>query len=158
MALSLGFNHLVLATFQQRRSAIPQRSAKPIASTVPLKKPLVWVNTHAVWIMWIPQNKQTWSRLSICNAVCKVRLKVRFQFSHGYLVHWMSIFLLFFLILLIAMLLCYQNCSDLLWEKIVLVIKKNVWNSRLKAKNLQNVLDHYNNLSLVPGGFSYLIN
>ena len=22
---------------------------------------------------------------------------------------------------------CYQNCSDLLWEKIVLVIKKNFW-------------------------------
>ena len=27
---------------------------------------------------------------------------------------------------------CYQNCSDLLWEKIVLVIEKNIWNSRLK--------------------------
>ena len=23
---------------------------------------------------------------------------------------------------------CYQNCSDLLWEKIVLVIEKNFWN------------------------------
>jgi hypothetical protein len=32
---------------------------------------------------------------------------------------------------------CYQNCSDLLWEKIVLVIKKNFWNTRLKAENLQ---------------------
>ena len=32
---------------------------------------------------------------------------------------------------------CYQNCSDLLWEKIVLVIEKNFWNSRQKAKNLQ---------------------
>ena len=28
----------------------------------------------------------------------------------------------------------YQNCSDLLWEKIVLVIEKNFWNSRLKAR------------------------
>ena len=36
----------------------------------------------------------------------------------------------------------YQNCSDLLWEKIVLEIEKNFWNSRLKAKNLQNVWDH----------------
>ena len=36
------------------------------------------------------------------------------------------------------MVFCYQNCSDLLWEKIVLVIEKNVWNSRLKAENLQN--------------------
>jgi hypothetical protein len=25
----------------------------------------------------------------------------------------------------------YQNCSDLLWEKIVLEIEKNFWNSRL---------------------------
>ena len=32
---------------------------------------------------------------------------------------------------------CYQNCSDLLWDKIVLVIEKNFWNSRLKAENLQ---------------------
>ena len=32
---------------------------------------------------------------------------------------------------------CYQNCSDLLREKIVLVIEKNFWNSRLKAENLQ---------------------
>ena len=39
------------------------------------------------------------------------------------------------------MVFCYQNCSDLLYEKIVLVIEKNVWNSRLKAKNLQNFWD-----------------
>ncbi len=31
-ALSLCFNHLVLLTFRQCRSAIPQSSAKPIAS------------------------------------------------------------------------------------------------------------------------------
>ena len=31
-ALSLCFNHLVLSTFWQCRSAIPQKSAKPIAS------------------------------------------------------------------------------------------------------------------------------
>ena len=36
------------------------------------------------------------------------------------------------------MLFCYQNCSDLLWEEIVLAIEKNFWNSRLKAENLQN--------------------
>ena len=29
------------------------------------------------------------------------------------------------------------NGIDLLWEKIVLVIENNFWNSRLKAKNLQ---------------------
>jgi hypothetical protein len=35
------------------------------------------------------------------------------------------------------MVFCYQNCSDLLWEKNVLVIEKNFWNSRLKAENLK---------------------
>ena len=29
---------------------------------------------------------------------------------------------------------CYQNCSDLLWGKIVLVIEENFWSSRLKAE------------------------
>ena len=43
------------------------------------------------------------------------------------------------------MVFCYKNCSDLLWEKIVLVIEKNFWNSRLKAEKLQNVWDHLNN-------------
>ena len=33
-----------------------------------------------------------------------------------------------------GMVFCYQTCSDLLWEKIVLVIEKNFWNSRLKAR------------------------
>ena len=38
--------------------------------------------------------------------------------------------------------LCYKNCSDILWEKIVLVIEKNFWSLRLKAKNLQTFWDH----------------
>ena len=42
----------------------------------------------------------------------------------------------------LEMVFCYQNCSDLLWEKIVLLIEKNFWNSRLKAENLQNFWDH----------------
>ena len=33
------------------------------------------------------------------------------------------------------MVFCYQNCSGLLWEKTVIVIEKNFWNQRLKAKN-----------------------
>ena len=37
-------------------------------------------------------------------------------------------------------------CSDLLWEKIVLVIKKKFSNTRLKAENLQNFWGHLNNL------------
>ena len=40
------------------------------------------------------------------------------------------------------MVFCYQNCSDLLWEKIVLVIEKKFWNSRLKPENLQKIWDH----------------
>ena len=40
------------------------------------------------------------------------------------------------------MVFCYQNCSDLLWDKIVLVIEKNFWNFA-KAKHLQNFWDHY---------------
>ena len=43
---------------------------------------------------------------------------------------------------ILEMVFCYQNCSDLLWEKNVLVIEKNFWNSRLKAENLQNIWDH----------------
>ena len=51
VALSLCFNHLVLSTFLQCRSAIPQRSAKPIASihhTVqyPQRNPQFNVITH----------------------------------------------------------------------------------------------------------------
>ena len=37
------------------------------------------------------------------------------------------------------MVLCFQNCPDLLWDKIVLDIEKNFWNLRLMAKNLQNI-------------------
>ena len=44
------------------------------------------------------------------------------------------------------MVFCCQNCSDLLWEKIVLGIEKNFWNSRLKAENFQTFWDHLNNL------------
>ena len=65
-----------------------------------------------------------------------------------------------------------QNWSDLLWEKIVLVIEENFWNSRLKAESFQKFWDHLNNLfkqwkvrtisgnimlfKLVPGDFSDL--
>ena len=67
---------------------------------------------------------------------------------------------------------CYQNCSDPLWKKIVLVTEINFWNLRLKAENLQNFCDLLNNLfkqwkvrtifgnrkpfELAPGGFSYM--
>ena len=45
----------------------------------------------------------------------------------------------------LGMVFCYQNCSDLLWEKIVLVVEKNFWSLRLKAENLQKFSDHWNN-------------
>ena len=41
-----------------------------------------------------------------------------------------------------SMVFCYQNCSDLLWEKNILVIENNFWNLRLKAGNFQNFWDH----------------
>ena len=41
---------------------------------------------------------------------------------------------------------CCQNCSDLLWDKNVLEIEKNFWNSRRKLENLQNFWDHWSNL------------
>ena len=37
---------------------------------------------------------------------------------------------------------CLQNCSEILWEKIVLVIVKNFWDSRVTAENLQTHWDH----------------
>ena len=39
-----------------------------------------------------------------------------------------------------GMVFCYQNCSDLLWEKFVLVIQKNFWKLRLKAENFAKIL------------------
>ena len=44
-----------------------------------------------------------------------------------------------------SMVFCYQNCSDLLWEKIVLVIEKNFRNSRL-SQELAKFLRSLNNL------------
>ena len=60
------------------------------------------------------------------------------------------------------MVFCYQNCSDLVREKIVLVIEKNFWNSRLKAENLQKFWDHWSNLHLcsfmIPASLFYKVN
>ena len=39
-----------------------------------------------------------------------------------------------------SMVFCYQNCSDLLWEKNVLVIKENFWNSRLRLRSLEQFI------------------
>ena len=40
----------------------------------------------------------------------------------------------------VELVFCYQNCSDLLCEKIVLVIEKNFWNLRLKAEKFAKTL------------------
>ena len=45
------------------------------------------------------------------------------------------------------MVFCYQNCSDLLWDKIVLV--KIFWNSRLKAENLQKAIHFVNSVCTI---------
>ena len=57
--------------------------------------------------------------------------------SHAYFI---ICYIQFFPLTTESTVFCYQNCSDILWEKIVLVIKKNFWNSRLKAENLNFLL------------------
>ena len=37
---------------------------------------------------------------------------------------------------------CFQNCSDPLWEKIVLVSENNFWYLRVNAEKLQILWDH----------------
>ena len=49
---------------------------------------------------------------------------------------------------------CLHSCSGLLLENIVLVIKKNVWNSKLKDKNLQKKIrsqEQFIQTVIVPG-------
>ena len=72
----------------------------------------------------------------------KKKRRVNWQL-HIYILSFHIIFLLVINLQIIRFLsFCYQNCYDLLWEKIVLVIEKNFWNSRLKAEKLQNFWDH----------------
>ena len=35
------------------------------------------------------------------------------------------------------MVFCYQNCSDILWERIVLVIEKNFWQFANEGRKLE---------------------
>ena len=68
--------------------------------------------------------------------------------------------------LFLEMVFCYQNCSDLLWDKIVLVIEKNVWNSIIEITRTIYSNSEWSEqflvtrmlLKHVAGGFSYLIN
>ena len=61
----------------------------------------------------------------------KIILNSVFQFSFS----WIESFEEFtFLNIWCKIIFCYQNCSDLLWEKIALVIKRNLirdWRSRI---------------------------
>ena len=70
-----------------------------------------------------------------------VKICQKLKYDDGFLTYQQDIFLkslhqtnIFF-----RMVFCFRNCSDLLWEKNTLAIKKNFWNSRLKAKNLQKL-------------------
>ena len=38
------------------------------------------------------------------------------------------------------MVFCYQNCSDLLWEKIVLMTEKNFWKSEVEGQEFAKLL------------------
>ena len=64
----------------------------------------------------------------VCNEILIANLEIKLCYNFFY-VH-------------IKMVFCYQYCSDLLWEKIVLVIEKKFVNLRLKANNLQNFWVH----------------
>ena len=65
------------------------------------------------------------------------------------------------------MVFCYQNCSDLMWEKSSSDLEI-IWDSRLKAENLEKFLrlleqfiqtvEGQNAFQLVLGGFPDLIN
>ena len=60
------------------------------------------------------------------------------------------------------MVFCYQKCSDLLWEKNILVIEKNFWGHYLEQyifKQLKGRTIFGNRMLFLhaPGGFSYLI-
>ena len=67
---------------------------------------------------------------------------------------WVPVCLFCLLILLLMYLITMLEVNGILLPKLfwptarknVLVIKKNFWNSRLKAKNWQNFWDRYNNL------------
>ena len=50
--------------------------------------------------------------------------------------------ILAFMLGYLDMVFCFENCADLLWEAIVLVIEEKKLNSRLKADNLQKFWDH----------------
>ena len=56
-------------------------------------------------------SNEKWGHINLCNSTCCSRL-------------------VFF----------FQNWSDLLWQKIVLVIEKNFWNSRQKAEKFAKML------------------
>ena len=56
------------------------------------------------------------------------------------------------------MVFCYQNCFDLLWEKIVLVIESFKILRSLKHWKVRTIFGNEMPLYLVHGGFSDLIN
>jgi hypothetical protein len=53
------------------------------------------------------------------------------------------------------MVFCYQNCSDLLWEKISLVIEKNFWNSSEIYHTTKTLIGDWSSLLLVTTGVSF---
>ena len=75
--------------------------------------------------------------------ICEAKLTIWVAYDDSEKQFWMENSLLVILILL-TMVFCYQNCSDLLREKIVLVIKKNFWGWRPRV--CEKFWDHLNNL------------
>ena len=94
-----------------------------VFSTPFLKSPRRWRMLFENWYHWAP--------LLFFN---RYILSILLQYSNSI---W---------IFPIVLVFCYQNCSDLLGEKIVLLIEKKFWNLRLKAENFQHFWDQLNNL------------
>ena len=83
------------------------------------------------------------SNSTIESALCLDLKLAESRNSNKWIDHYKSnkpILVIFHRTMTATMAFCCQNCSDLLWERIVLGIEKNFWNSRLQAENLQKNL------------------
>ena len=106
-----------------------------------------WSN---LWSLFCPGLVQAWQIFHV-DRILKMQLQVLIltlympRRVYEFMVFWRKYIIEYFRFCMetvcrsssIEMVFCLQNCSDLLWEKIVLVIEINFWNLWLKAENLQ---------------------
>ena len=98
----------------------------PIWHLLKLVKPFPLCN----WASPLCQPSWSWTTITVVSSVLRnMKLRSLNPLEHS---NWRYNNYLF--LKARGMVFCYQNCSNLLWEKVVLVIEKNFWNSRLKAE------------------------